>query len=139
MGMLADSWLKEARAQINSCQNLATHHPDPADMKKLANAALTAVKAVVMESHGEIPQQYHDPKLVTLCQKTGVWDVLPPVLKNFVQEIEPYGGANGGAASAPTVTSGALQKCFSVAPRFVDYIEQHVIGNDSVLSRLTVV
>lgn len=139
MRLFADSWLKEARIRISSCQKAAdANRPDPADLQKLADATEKAIKAALIESHGTIPQQYSHYELVATCQKTGLWDVLPPTLRKFVQEVEPYSRSDGGDSSAALNYAAGFEKYFSVAPTFVDYIEQHVIGNNSVLKRLTV-
>lgn len=140
MQLFADSWLKEARIRISSCRNSAVKadSPGPADLQKLAEATEKAIKAALIESHGRIPQQYDHDELVATCQKTGLWDVLPPALQNFVQEVEPYSKADAADLNVASGYTARFEKYFSVAPRFVDYIEQHVIGNNSVLKRLTV-
>jgi hypothetical protein len=139
MRLFADSWLKEARIRISSCQKAAdANRPGREDLQQLADAAEKAIKAALIESHGTIPQQYSHYELVATCQKTGLWDVLPPSLKQFVQEVEPYSRADGEDSQAVSTYGAGFEKYFSVAPTFVDYIEQHVIGNNSVLKRLTV-
>ena len=139
MRLFADSWLKEARIRISSCQTATdAHSPGAQDLQKIADATEKAIKAALIESHGTIPRQYNNYQLVTTCQKTGLWDVLPPALKNFVQEVEPYTKADAGDSNSTPAYAARFEKYFSLAPRFVDYIEQHVIGNDSVLKRLTV-
>jgi hypothetical protein len=139
MRVFADSWLKEARIHIGSCRSPAVNldGPVPGELQKIAEAIEKAIKAALIESHGMIPQEYNHHKLVATCQLTGLWDVLPPVLKNFVQAVEPYSRASATGSNAAAYASGC-EKYFSVAPKFIDYIEQHVIGNDSVLKRLHV-
>jgi hypothetical protein len=139
MRVFADSWLREARTYISSCRQPADNGKSPraADLQRLADATDKAIKAALIESNGTIPQQYDHRRLVATCQSSGLWDVLPPTLKNFVQEVEPYSGA-GAAGSNETRYGIGCEKYFSVAPKFVDYIEQHVLGNNSVLKRLTV-
>jgi hypothetical protein len=139
MRVFADSWLKEARIHISSCRNPAvnTTPPEPEELQKIAEATEKAIKAVLIESHGTIPHDYNHHKLVATCQVTGLWDVLPPTLKNFVQEVEPYSRASAAPSNETPYAAGS-EKYFSVAPRFIDYIEQHVIGNNSVLKRLNV-
>jgi hypothetical protein len=136
MQVFADSWLKEARSHISSCRNPSVNAdpPGPSDLQKIAEATEKAIKAALIESHGTIPRQYTHHKLVATCQVTGLWDVLPPTLKNFVREVEPY----STVSSNRTPYASGSEKCFSVAPKFIDYIEQHVIGNNSVLKRLNV-
>jgi HEPN domain-containing protein len=103
-----------------------------------------AIKAALIENHGSLPEQHDHSQLVSMCQSTGVWDVLPPALRGLVQEIESYRSAKkarpDGALSVATEESSAerLQRYFFVARRLIDYMEFHVIGNDSVLKRLKV-
>jgi hypothetical protein len=139
MALFADSWLKEARTHISSWQNrpVSADPPGPGDLHKIAEATAKAIKAALVERRGAIPHQYNHHKLVATCQATGLWDVLPPMLKAFVQEVEPYNHA-GGLSSNGKPYSVGHEKYFSVAPKFIDYIEQHVIGNNSVLKRLNV-
>jgi hypothetical protein len=83
----------------------------------------------------------HDhSQLVSICQTTGVWDVLPPALKGLVQEVESYRSTNVALSqpSSDETSSEQLQRYFFVARRLIDYMEFHVIGNDSVLKRLKV-
>ena len=87
----------------------------------------------------------HDhSQLVSICQSTGVWDVLPPALRGLVQEIECYRSTDVALAKAPPdvpseeSSAEKLQRYFFVARRLIDYMEFHVIGNDSVLKRLKV-
>jgi hypothetical protein len=139
MRLFADSWLKEARIRISSFQKAVdANRPGPADLQKLADATEKAINAALIESHGTIPQQYSHYELVATCQKTGLWDVLPPTLRKFVEEVEPYRRADGADSNALSMYAAGFEKYFAVAPTFVDYIEQHVIGNNSVLKRLTV-
>lgn len=141
MGFYADSWLREARDRVGA-------YPEPpaggnywstVDFEKISEAVEKAIKAALVECHGSIPRQHDHNKLVSLCQTTGVWDVLPPALKSLVEEVESYRVANvsdvrGSATSSPE----QLQRYFVIARRLIDYMEFHVIGNDSVLRRLKV-
>ncbi|MGH7828268.1 MAG: hypothetical protein ACREQ7_24195 [Candidatus Binatia bacterium] len=139
MRLFADSWLKEARHGISSCRTIIeADPPGRADLRKLADATEKAIKAALIESNGTIPQRYEDYQLVATCQKTGLWDVLPPTLKSFVQEVEPYNRGDAGDSNTNLTYAAPFEKYFCMAPMFVDYIEQHVIGNHSVLKRLTV-
>jgi len=66
---------------------------------------------------------------------------LPPALRGLVQEIESYRLAQTShpeqilAASTQVSSAEKLQRYFFVARRLIDYMEFHVIGNDSVLMR----
>jgi len=69
---------------------------------------------------------------------------LPPALRGLVQEIESYRSTDVVVAKAPPDVASEessaekLQRYFFVARRLIDYMEFHVIGNDSVLKRLKV-
>ena len=144
MSFYADPWLREARNSVNSGpgQASATSGLSSPEFDRLAEAVEKAIKAALIENHGSIPQQHNHKKLVALCETTGVWDILPPALKNLVQEVETYRltYARQPDGSVATFSSPEqVQRYFSVARRLIDYMEYHVIGNDSVLKRLKVV
>ena len=140
MGFYAQPWLREARDKIDSFpnENVGTNFSQ-ADFDKLAEAVDKAIKAALIESHGSLPQQHDHSKLVSICESTGVWDILPPALRGLVQEVESYRSTK---ANPPEPSSGSsaeqLRQYFFVARRLIDYMEFHVIGNDSVLKRLKV-
>ena len=135
MGFYADPWLREARDRIKTFSHDAVGQ---AEFDKLAEAVEKAIKAALIESHGSLPEEHDHSKLVSICESTGVWDILPPALKGLVQEVESYRSAKtASAAVIPGESSVAeLQRYFFVARRLIDYMEFHVIGNDSVLKRL---
>ena len=146
MGFYAEPWLREARDKIRavpgeiSGQNLAG-----SDFDKLADAVEKAIKAALIENHGSLPLQHDHSHLVSMCQSTGVWEILPPALRGLVEEIESYRSKKAAAVSDPMSSELAdqssaeqLQRYFFVARRLIDYMEFHVIGNDSVLKRLKV-
>jgi HEPN domain-containing protein len=140
MGFYADPWLREARDRIEAHPEPPPGRSDwrPTDFDKVSEAVERAIKAALIERNGSIPHEHDDNKLVSLCQTTGVWDVLPPALRSLVEEVESYRAANpakiGSIASSPE----QLQRYFFIARRLIDYMEYHVIGNDSVLRRLKV-
>ena len=139
MGFYADSWLREARDRVGSYPEQPTgNYWNTTDFEKISEAIEKAIKAALVESHGSIPREYDHNKLVSLCQTTGVWDVLPPALKSLVVEVESYRAANAAAGSI-TSSPEQVQRYFVIARRLIDYMEYHVIGNDSVLRRLKVV
>jgi len=140
MGFYADPWLREARDRIEA-------HPEPppgtsdwrpTDFDKVSEAVEKAIKAALIERHGSIPHEHDHNKLVSLCQTTGVWDVLPPALRSLVEEVESYRAANPANAGSIASSPEQLQRYFFIARRLIDYMEYHVIGNDSVLRRLRV-
>jgi HEPN domain len=140
MGFYAEPWLREARDKIKSFPDIASDDFGPDDFAKLAEAVEKAIKAALIENHGSLPSEHDHNKLVSICQTTGVWDVLPPALKGLVQEVESYQSTKN-AVSLPAsgeTSSQELQRYFFIARRLIDYMEFHVIGNDSVLKRLKV-
>lgn len=141
MGFYAEPWLREARDHIKSVPihtegTLAV----PGDFDKLADAVEKAIKAALVETSGTIPQQLESQNLVSLCQATGVWDILPPALQGLVQEVSSLRSANTASSQLSRGSSSTmqLQRYFQIARRLIDYMEFHVIGNDSVLKRLKV-
>jgi HEPN domain-containing protein len=142
MGLHGDAWLREARDRIKpSFAKSVESQGRSADLDQLADAIEKAIKAALIENHGSIPAKHDHQKLVAICQNTGVWDVLPPALRTLVQEVESYRSAmemnaqdSGDAASM----CAELGEYFDVTRRLIDYMEYHVIGNDSVLRRLKV-
>jgi len=138
MGVFAEPLLREARDHIKLVSGSAPNNKNhPAQFDKLAEAVETAIKAALIENHGSVPRQLDHQSLVSICQATGVWDVLPPALRGLVQEVQSFRATN---SSAPVQESSAeqLQRYFIVARGLIDYMEFHIIGNDSVLKRLTV-
>jgi HEPN domain len=141
MGFYADSWLREARDRVNAYveQPSAANSWSIPDFEKISDAVEKAIKAALVERHGSIPSQHDHNKLVSLCQTTGVWDVLPPALKGLVEEVESYRKVNASdGLSSVTSSPEQLHQYFFIARRLIDYMEYHVIGNDSVLKRLKV-
>lgn len=141
MGFYAEPWLREARDRINSLPNEKSgNNVGQAEFDKLADAVDKAIKAALIENHGSLPQQLDHSKLVTVCEATGVWDILPPALKCLVEEVESYRSKKLASSDSASGESSAqeLQRYFFVARRLIDYMEFHVIGNDSVLKRLKV-
>jgi hypothetical protein len=137
MSFYADPWLREARDRIESFpQEIGARAGSTGEFDKLAEAVDKAIKAALIESHGSLPQQHDHSKLVSICESTGVWDILPPALKGLVQEVESYRLSKTPVSNESS--SEQLQRYFFVARRLIDYMEFHVIGNDSVLKRLKV-
>jgi HEPN domain-containing protein len=140
MGFYAEPWLREARDSIKSIPDEppSVSSSKTADFDKVADAVEKAIKAALIENHGSIPQKHDHEQLVLLCQATGVWDVLPPALKNLVQEVESYRSKTPTQEAGPGSSPNQMAQYFSIARRLIDYMEYHVIGNDSVLKRLKV-
>ena len=139
MGFYAEPWLREARDRIKSFPDTSRANLAPDDFDQLAEAVERAIKAALIENHGSLPSEHDHSKLVSICQTTGVWDVLPPALKGLVKEVESYRSTN--PVSQPIseeASSQELQRYFFIARRLIDYMEFHVIGNHSVLKRLKV-
>ena len=143
MAFYADAWLREARNNITfqPDQPTAIEHVTARDVAKLTDAVEKAIKAALIENHGSTPQKHDHKKLVAICQGTGVWDVLPPALKALVQEIDSYDSTAEPEiirSKLNAASADKLQRYLSLTHRLIDYIEYHVIGNDSVLRRLRV-
>ena len=141
MGFYAEPWLREARDHIRSVPiQTGGAQAGPGDFDKIADAVEKAIKAALIESSGTIPQQLESQNLVSMCQATGVWDVLPPALKGLVQEVASLRLASSASAqsSRREDSTAELQRYFQIARGLIDYMEFHVIGNDSVLKRLKV-
>jgi hypothetical protein len=141
MGFYAEPWLREARNRIDSFPNQPSgEEVGQAEFEKLAEAVDKAIKAALVESHGSLPQQLDHGKLVSICEATGVWDILPPALRGLVQEVESYRSTKITSAEllSHQSSSDQLKRYFFIARRLSDYMEFHVIGNDSVLKRLKV-
>jgi len=138
MGLYGDAWLREARTRVASDPQNKSFTPTEFD--DLADAVEKAIMAALIESHGSLPAKHNHKKLVSICQSTGVWDVLPPALQSLVQEVEAYRLESelGQLAAQDSNKPEVLKRYFSVARRLIDYMEYHVIGNDSVLRRLKV-
>lgn len=141
MGFYAEPWLREARDRIDSFSTQPSGEKvSQAEFERLAEAVDKAIKAALVESHGSLPQQLDHGKLVAICEATGVWDILPPALRGLVQEVESYQSTKIDSIELPSNPSSSeeLKRYFFVARRLIDYMEFHVIGNDSVLKRLKV-
>ena len=141
MGFYAEPWLREARDHIKSMpMQTAGTQIVPGDFDKLADAVEKAIKAALVEQSGTIPRQLEGKNLVSICQSTGVWEILPPALRGLVQEVASL-RSTGSAASHLPNSAGSIaqpQRYFDIARGLIDYMEFHVIGNDSVLKRLKV-
>ena len=138
MGLFAEPWLREARDHIKLVSdNTSDRKTHPIQFDKLAEAVEKAIKAALVENHGSMPWQLDQQNLVSICQETGVWAVLPPALRGLVQEVQSF-RATDGASRVQQSSAEQLQRYFVVARNLIDYMEFHIIGNDSILKRLTV-
>jgi HEPN domain-containing protein len=142
MGLHGDALLREARDRIKIVPEHSAKPDDatPTNFNQLADAVEKAIKAALIENHGSLPAKHDHQKLVSICQHTGVWDILPPALRTLVQEVELYRATavNTNDSAATASRREELKKYFGVTRRLIDYMEYHVIGNDSVLRRLKV-
>ena len=141
MGFYAEPYLREARDRIKSMPAQAGGtNSGLGDFNQVADAVEKAIKAALVENSGSIPQKLESQNLVSICQATGVWDVLPPALRSLVQEVATLRStANGSPESLKNDNSSAqLKRYFQIARGLIDYMEFHVIGNNSVLKRLKV-
>jgi len=141
MGFYAEPYLREARDRIKSSSaQTGSTNTELGDFNQIADAVEKAIKAALVENSGSIPQKLESQNLVSICQTTGVWDVLPPALRGLVQDVATLRStANRSPESLKTNNSSAqLKRYFQIARGLIDYMEFHVIGNDSVLKRLKV-
>jgi HEPN domain-containing protein len=145
VGLHGDALLREARDRIKPLPEQSAKSDDtnttPTNFNQLADAVEKAIKAALIENHGSLPAKHDHQKLVAICQNTGVWDILPPALRTLVQEVEIYRAAtlkNTHDSADAASRREELKKYFGVTRRLIDYMEYHVIGNDSVLRRLKV-
>jgi len=140
MGFYADPLLRAARETIQSMPDARIGGSHSLyDLDQLAGAIEKAIKAALIENCGSIPQRHNHTHMVSICQSTGVWDVLPPALRGLIQEVETHRStAECNSLSDIDSSSERLQKYFVAARRLIDYMEFHIIGNDSVLKRLKV-
>jgi HEPN domain-containing protein len=143
MGLHGDALLREARDRVKPPLQQSAESDDgtPINFNQLADAVEKAIKAALIENHGSLPAKHDHQKLVAICQSTGVWDILPPALQTLVQEVEIYRAAalkNTQNSADAASKREELKKYFAVTRRLIDYMEYHVIGNDSVLRRLSV-
>lgn len=141
MGFYAEPYLREARDRIKSVPAQAGNaSSQPGDFNQVADAVEKAIKAALIENSGSIPQKMESENLVSICQSTGVWDILPPALRGLVEEVAALRSKHNGASQAVPFdnSSAQLKRYFQIARGLIDYMEFHVIGNDSVLKRLKV-
>jgi hypothetical protein len=141
MGFYAEPWLKEARDRIKSMSaRPGGADSASADFNTVAEVVEKAIKAALIETSGTIPQGLENQNLVSICQSTGMWDVLPPALRGLVEEVESLRANSDGVPQSlkSESTTSQLQRYFQVTRGLIDYMEFHVIGNDSVLKRLKV-
>ena len=108
MGFYAEPWLREARDHIKSMpMQTAGTQIVPGDFDKLADAVEKAIKAALVEQSGTIPRQLEGKNLVSICQSTGVWEILPPALRGLVQEVASL-RSTGSAASHLPNSAGSI-------------------------------
>ena len=141
MGFYAEPYLREARDRIKSVSaQIGSTNTELGDFNQIADAVEKAIKAALVENSGSIPQKLESQNLVSICQTTGVWYVLPPALRGLVQDVATLRStANRSPESLKTDNSSAqLKRYFQIARGLIDYMEFHVIGNDSVLKRLKI-
>ncbi|HWP56479.1 MAG TPA: hypothetical protein VNL14_01180 [Candidatus Acidoferrales bacterium] len=117
-----------ALGSANSARDLPYRH--------FRSAHELAIRAVIAAKGGSPSEEKH--KLVSLCESIGLWPVMPPKFKEHliaVDCIEPDPGAAGRGAEA---SLEQWQERLQVAPKFLFFIENHVVLNPQILSSLTV-
>lgn len=85
MGFYAEAWLREARDRIDaeSKQFPGTVRSKDTEFETISAAVEKAITAALIERHGSIPQNHEHDKLVSLCETSGVWDILPTRVSTF--------------------------------------------------------
>src|SRR5687768_3374344 len=118
MGFYAEPYLREARDRIKSSSaQTGSTNTELGDFNQIADAVEKAIKAALVENSGSIPQKLESQNLVSICQTTGVWDVLPPALRGLVQDVATLRStANRSPESLKTNNSSAqLKRYYQIA------------------------
>jgi hypothetical protein len=50
-----------------------------------------AIKAPIVEQYGTIPGSFQTHRLVTICKKSGLWQIFDPGLQGFLLDIDRFG------------------------------------------------
>ena len=107
--------------------------------RDLHTAHELAIMAVIAAKGGSPPGQKH--KLVSICESIGLWSVMPPKFKEHLIAIDcfesdPAESSAESAARAATIDQ--WKERLQVAPKFLFFIENHVVSNPQVLGGITV-
>jgi hypothetical protein len=95
--------------------------------------------AVIAAKGGSPPGQKH--KLVSICESIGLWSVMPPKFKEHLIAIDCFGVDPveiNAQSTARTTTVEQLKERLQVAPKFLFFIENHVVSNPQILGGITV-
>jgi hypothetical protein len=103
-----------------------------------------AIKAPIVEQHGDVPGRFRVHSLVALCHSTGLWSVLPQLHRDAINRIDGLGGIQTRYPTTPeyqqlTASSDPIQwkADMETAADLVDFIGTKVIADCSVFRRLT--
>jgi len=106
--------------------------------QNLHTAHELAIMAVIAAKGGSPPGQKH--KLVSICESIGLWSVMPPKFKEHLIaidcfEVEPAGSSE--STTGPAIIEQWKER-LQVAPKFLFFMENHVVSNPQVLGGITV-
>jgi hypothetical protein len=107
--------------------------------QNLHTAHELAIMAVIAAKGGSPPGQKH--KLVSICESIGLWSVMPPKFKEHLIAIDCFGVDPveiNAQSTARTTTVEQLKERLQVAPKFLFFIENHVVSNPQILGGITV-
>ena len=140
-------WLHEARDGIDTAQRIRT------DISSVNVSGATAIHAsveraikapIVERCGGTLPNAHYTHKLETLARTIGLWSELNPDSQRLIREIEPFDPNTRYPDTRQyetLVSSSSVQEWdwrLGAGKAFIDEIEQDVLGNPTVLARLTV-
>jgi hypothetical protein len=138
----AAQWIKESRTNLESVKAkfARMNSMTPQSCRDFLLAHELAIKAVVIEKGGALPNA---DKLTRICELIGLWNVVPPKLRNYISEVDVCGSEalNTGKIGHQDPGSSSVEQWknrLEVAPKFVFFIENQVIGNPSLLKGISV-
>src|SRR5262249_39710895 len=129
-------WLNESRGSFGAAQS---RFDDISSMDVTGAGALFvsaeyAMKAVIVERYGFLPPSFETHRIVNLSRRIGLWSQLPPDLRTHLADMAPLDPSvrYPRETAYETISSSAnveWQRRLTAAPRFIQYIERDVIGN----------
>jgi hypothetical protein len=107
--------------------------------RDLRTAHQFAIMAVIAAKGGSPPGEKH--KLVSICESIGLWSVMPPKFKEHLIaidcfEVEPVQSSDEATSGGAAIEQ--WQERLQTAPKFLFFIENHVVSNPQVLGGLTI-
>ena len=138
-------WLNESRGSCGAAQSRFNDisSMDVTGAGALFMSAEYAMKAVIVEHYGFLPQSFETHRIINLSHRIGLWSQLPPDLRTHLAEIAPldpsvrYPRETAYEILVSSSSNVEWQQRLTAAPRFIQYIERDVIGNPAAFSKLT--